>query len=112
MGPKPNLWTLDEVEEKERKRYAAFKDQLEGFDFEEKNKRRREDTLKFWEDREVELLITLLGIRSGMRFVNDNVEELIEMGVYERALMYAYAGVKINLHHWRSQGGQIHVRDS
>jgi len=100
MATKPNLWTLDEIEEKQRKKFACLEDELNSYDLEAGNKKRRKNIMRFWKDGKIELLITLLGIRSGMRFVHDNIEELREMHMYERALLYAFSGVETSLHHW------------
>jgi len=94
-----NLRVLDEIEERDRKFFAD----VEGYDLESRNKKFRKDIIEYWEAKDIDSILTMLGMASGnnaMSFIADNFPNLIEMGKYESALLDAFTGVRNNLHNW------------
>jgi hypothetical protein len=59
-----------------------------------------ERTMEAWEKGDIEEVLMWLGDERRMGFVADNWYVLQEKGFYEKALLKAHAGIRINYAHW------------
>lgn len=97
MGMEPNLRSLDEKERENMRRMLAV---LPEKKIQEGHALTRQRLLEAWGEGNMEGVFSYLGNGPAMCFTFDNLRLLKERGLYEKALLLAYQGAKVNLSGW------------